>query len=550
MKIDDQTLKEILLKLKYVSAEDLSRAEKEARKRRLKLLDYLMENKIITRPLFGQALAEAAGVGYFDLSAKPPAEEMVLKIPQNSAQKYQLVLAAEDEKKVVAATSEPKKRGLKKFLAKLFPGKKIEIAFSLPEDIEESFIYYRKELKTRFGEIIKKEAKVAPEIIEEIFKDAVELKASDIHFEPQEEEVVVRFRIDGVLHEAARIKKEYFENILNRLKVTAHLRIDEHFAMQDGAIRFAEDGRETEMRVSVVPTIDGEKVVIRLLSEYIKRFGLSDLGLGSKDQEKIIKAVKKPFGMVLVVGPTGSGKTTTLYSILKTINSPEINITTIEDPVEYKLEGANHIQVNPAAGITFVKGLRSIVRQDPDVILVGEIRDRDTAEIAVNAALTGHLLFSTFHANDAPTAIPRLLEMKIEPFLIASTLEIVIAERLARRICESCRYSVAYEAKKLKKLLPDYEKYFSNGEATLYQGKGCGSCHQTGYKGRIGIFELMVISREMKDLILKDPSVDQIWQLAKKEGDKSLFEDGLEKVKAGLITLEELVRVASPTEIQ
>jgi type II secretory ATPase GspE/PulE/Tfp pilus assembly ATPase PilB-like protein len=229
-------------------------------------------------------------------------------------------------------------------------------------------------------------------------------KASDIHFEPQEKEVVVRFRVDGLLHEAGRFTKEVYENILNRIKVQAHLRIDDHFSAQDGAIRFAKEQGVVDMRVSVIPTLDGEKITIRLLAEYVKGFTFADLGVSEKDQAVFLSAAKKPFGMILVTGPTGSGKTTTLYALLKMLNNPAVNITTIEDPVEYKILGVNSIQVNPQTNLTFAKGLRSIVRQDPDIILVGEIRDLETAEIAVNAALTGHLLFSTFHANDAATA--------------------------------------------------------------------------------------------------------------------------------------------------
>lgn len=253
--------------------------------------------------------------------------------------------------------------------------------------------------------------------------------------------------------------------------------------------------------------------------------------------------------MILVAGPTGSGKTTTLYGLLKLVNSPDVNITTIEDPVEYKVLGVNQIQINPQTNLTFAKGLRSIVRQDPDIILVGEIRDNETAEIAVNAALTGHLLYSTFHANDAATAIPRLLDMGIEPFLLASTLEVIVAQRLVRKICDHCKHSVTKSAgdfttPQLKSSL----SYFEGKSITLYEGKKCEMCGHTGYKGRTAIFEFIQITPEMQNLILRSPSTQEIWQLARKEGSKTLFEDGIEKVKAGVTTLEELLRVAEPPQ--
>jgi len=274
---------------------------------------------------------------------------------------------------------------------------------------------------------------------------------------------------------------------------------------------------------------------------------LSDLGLLPADKETITQAAHKPFGMILVVGPTGSGKTTTLYSLLKTLNSPEVNVTTIEDPVEYKLAGTNQIQVNTKTGLTFAKGLRSIVRQDPDVILVGEIRDEETAEISVNAALTGHLLLSSFHANDASTAIPRLLDMAVEPFLLASTLELIIAQRLVRKICESCRVSIPTPTNKL----PENVKSFFSGDAvTLYKGKGCTACNHTGYKGRTAIFEFIQISPELKNIVLQNPSSQQVWEVARKMGSESLFGDGLRKVKSGVTTLDELMRVAPPIRMK
>lgn len=285
-------------------------------------------------------------------------------------------------------------------------------------------------------------------------------------------------------------------------------------------------------------------MVIRILSDYIRDLSLADLGLSEWSKKLITEAMKKRYGMILNTGPTGSGKTTTLYAILKGLLSPEVNITTIEDPVEYRITGINQIQVSHEHDITFAKGLRSIVRQDPNIILVGEIRDSETVEIAINAALTGHLLLSTFHANDAATAIPRLLDMGIEPYLLASTLTLIIAQRLLRRICPYCRVSEVHSRDSLKKYLLSPEMYFSEESVRLYKGKGCEKCGFTGYNGRIAVFEMIYVTDEMRTLIETAPGSAKIWQLAKSQGAKSYFEDGLEKVLIGNTTLEELLRVA------
>jgi type II secretory ATPase GspE/PulE/Tfp pilus assembly ATPase PilB-like protein len=525
--------------------EELDKAQSYAKAHNISIEEYLLNEGLINKELLGQAIAESYGIPYADLEAVPPSREQVLKIPEDIAKKYHLVYFGSSADGQIIATDNPKQAGLKEIIDKKFAGK-IILNYSHPEDIEAAFIYYRKPLDTRFAKIIEEEERVAPEIIEEIIEDAQAFGASDIHFEPQEKDVLIRFRVDGVLHEAGRIPSKFYGNILNRIKIQAHLRIDEHFSAQDGAIRFIDSDKIIDMRVSIVPTLTGEKIAIRLLSKYVKSFNLGNLGLSVADQKRIDEVSKKPFGMLLVCGPTGSGKTTTLYALLKTINSPDVNITTIEDPVEYRIAGTNQIQVSSQTNLSFASGLRSIVRQDPDIILVGEIRDNETAEISVNAALTGHLLLSTFHANDAATAIPRLLDMKVEPFLLSSTIEAIVSQRLVRQICKNCRHSVNISSEGIKKISPDLVKYFPKANTVVYSGKGCKSCNNTGYKGRIGIFEIIFMTAELKDLILKNPDTKQIWELARQQGSHSLFEDGLEKVEKGVTTLEELVRVAPP----
>jgi len=544
-KLSSQIL-DVLVKQDYITKEDLEKAKANKKKTGASIQSFLISQGILTNDLMGQAMAEFYNVPYADLNSNVPSKEQVLTIGESVAKAYNAILYRENEKEVVVATVDPKKKGIELALKKVFPKRKIILAYALKEDIDVNFTYYRKALKTRFAEILEKERRVAPELVDEIFKDALSFKASDIHFEPTEKEVLVRFRIDGILSLAGRFPKPFYENILNRIKVLARMKIDEHFSAQDGAIRYKNEFGVVDMRVSILPTINGEKIVIRLLAQYLQSISLSDLGLSASHKKMLEEAAKKPFGMILVTGPTGSGKSTTLYAVLRSINKPEINITTIEDPVEYHLDGINQIQVNNKTELTFSKGLRSIVRQDPDVILVGEIRDQETAEISVNAALTGHLLLSTFHSNDSATSIPRLLDMGVEPFLLASTFELVMAQRLVRKICEGCRHSVNVSIEDIQKEFPKADKYFKEKNITLYKGKGCINCGHTGYKGRQAIFEIIQMTPQMQDLILKNPSSQEIWALARKTGTESLFEDGVEKVKKGITTMEELLRVAQP----
>ncbi|MDH4358871.1 MAG: GspE/PulE family protein [Candidatus Berkelbacteria bacterium] len=548
MQIDDAKLAEILTKLGYVKPEDLKKAQEEAKKKEASIVDYLLAEHILTKDLMGQAIAEYFGVKYADLSSRETSHEEERKIPEELAEKYRISVFLETDKHVIIATDDPTKKEIITALEPVYQGKQIEIAFAFPEDMELGIIQSKKPLETRFSKIIASQVRVAPEMVKEIIEDALANRASDVHIEPQEKEVVVRFRIDGVLHEVGTIPKVTYENILNRIKVQAHLRVDEHFSAQDGSMRYHREDGSIDLRVSIVPTIEGENIVMRLLAVYVPNLTLGDLGISPNDQELVMRAARQPFGMILAVGPTGSGKTTTLYALLKTFNNTEVNLTTIEDPVEYKMAKANQIQVNPQTNLTFAKGLRSIVRQDPDIILVGEIRDNETAEIAVNAALTGHLLFSTFHANDAATGIPRLLDMAIEPFLLSSTLHLIIAQRLVRKICEKCRVSGEVSITDIEKILPSARTYFPEEKITLYKGKGCKACGNKGFEGRTAIFEFIATSPQMQELILKNPSSQEVWELAKSQGSRALFEDGIDKVKKGETSLEELLRVASPPD--
>ncbi len=369
--------------------------------------------------------------------------------------------------------------------------------------------------------------------------DAVGKAASDIHIEPYEKEVRVRFRIDGVLQGQQSPPLNLKAGVITRLKLMAKMDIAEHRICQDGRINIQVGDKMIDLRVSVIPTLYGEKVVMRILDRSSLMLDLSKLGFASGALKKFLKSIESPYGIVLVTGPTGSGKTTTLYSTLARLNKPKRQIMTIEDPVEYNLHGINQIQVHEEIGLTFASALRAFLRQSPNIILVGEIRDSETAEIAIRAALTGHLVFSTIHTNDAPTTINRLIDIGIKPYLVSSALVLIQAQRLVRRICPMCKEKIKVSEKLLedagipKGAFPD---------DMVYKGKGCSHCRQTGYKGRVGLYEVMPISSDMRQMILKGTSADKIAEQAAKEGMKTLRADGIEKIKEGITTIEELMR--------
>lgn len=542
-------IKAILLKESYISEAD-SQAAEQAAPDSQGYVEYLIREELLSKTLLGQALAEGYNMPFADLSTNPVSKENAILIPEDMARLQRIVVVKVNDQAVMIATDNPEGLDAKK-ITKLFAGKKVTAAYTLPEYIEATFSLYEQPLETRFSQIITEGHRVAPEIVDEIIKDALAYHASDIHFEPQGEKVIVRFRVDGNLREAGVVPKEYYENVLNRIKVESGMRIDEHLTAQDGAIQRRTDTVSADLRVSLVPTVEGEKVVMRVLSSYVQTYTLADIGLSEASRQLIEEYTAKPFGMILTVGPTGSGKTTTLYALLKLLNRPNVNVTTIEDPVEYRMAGINQIQVREASRMTFSRGLRAIVRQDPDVILVGEIRDQETAEISVNAALTGHLLLSTFHANDAPTAIPRLIDMGIEPFLLASTLEMIIAQRLVRRLCSNCRYSLpASEAIAAVKVHQEaVEKYFKPDD-NVYAGKGCNVCSGTGFTGRTALYELIAVTPEMQELIVQSPSNREIEQLARTQDSVPMFDDGVWKVKNGVTTIAEVLRVVEPPHIR
>ena len=377
-------------------------------------------------------------------------------------------------------------------------------------------------------------------LVNSMFSQAIRDRASDIHIEPFEKELVVRFRIDGVLYNILNIKKRFHASISSRVKVMAGLNIAEKRLPQDGRIKLKIAGKDIDIRVSVIPVAFGERIVLRLLHRENVLLGLEDIGLSGENLDRINNLITKPHGIVLVTGPTGSGKTTTLYSCLSKINSPDKNIITIEDPIEYQLKGIGQIQVNAKISLTFANGLRSILRQDPDIILIGEIRDTETAEIAIQASLTGHLVFSTLHTNDAAGAITRLIDMKVEPFLVSSSVIAILAQRLVRTLCPDCRIKYTPDAEEIKRL--ELGKIEAK-DIHFYRAAGCDKCTNTGYLGRTGIYELLIIDDDIRPLIMKDTDSSTIRAMAIKKGLKTLRQDGAINVMKGITTVDEIVRV-------
>lgn len=546
--LKDGEILSILEEYAYITPEDAQSAEQYAKQRRSSPISFLLSENLVNNDLLGQAIAEHYDVPYVDLNSIELKEDTKKCLPSDFVTSFRVIPYLCDGTTINVATDNPKNSDMLLALDEIIGDKKVNIHYSLSEDIDRVLLSYRSRLSERLDAIIASGKEIIPSLIREIFKEGSQLKASDIHIEPLEDIVVIRFRIDGVLTEVGTLNKDLYTNFVNGIKLVSQLRIDEHDSMQDGAIRYNLEGIQFDMRVSIVPTLNGEKVVIRILSQYVRDYSLTDIGLSEHHRALIEDAAKKPFGMILVVGPTGSGKSTTLYSLLKLLNSPEVNITTIEDPVEYRIKGINQIQVNDEKDITFATGLRSIVRQDPDIILVGEIRDKETANIAVNASLTGHLLLSTLHANNAPTTIPRLIEMGAEPFLLATTIELMISQRLVRKTCESCRKSKHIKTKTLIRKYPEVKDFIDTEEITIYEGSGCSMCNNSGYSGRIAIFEIIKMTDEIREIINATPSARAIWDVAVSQGSTSLFADGVSKALSGITTIEEVLRIAPPID--
>ncbi|MFH1522573.1 MAG: GspE/PulE family protein [Patescibacteria group bacterium] len=557
MILSEKELREILIKPGHIDEADFKIATEEAEDQQTNLADVLISRELIKDEQLGQLVADKFGFDYINLKKEKIDEKALNLIPEIVASSKGVIPFSHDKDVLKVGMTDPRDLEIIHLIKKRV-GQIVQPYYITANDLQNSLELYKGSIKDEFKEILtqlnnkslvrEQSDELIVKMVDQLFFYGQQSRASDIHLEPSRNKTNVRFRIDGVMHKVLELPKDLSELIITRIKILAKIRTDEHRAAQDGKLRFKFEDEVVDVRVSIVPIVEGENVVMRLLSAKSRQFSLTDLGFSSSNLKKILNNIKSPHGMILVTGPTGSGKTTTLYAILKILNNPKIHISTIEDPVEYDIEGVSQIQVNSKTNLTFAKGLRAIVRQDPDIIMVGEIRDKETAGIAVNSALTGHLVLSTLHTNDSATTLPRLIDMSVEPYLVASTINIVVAQRLVRKICEKCRASYNPDKSELKILSANIsdKKLIKNisQSSFLYKGKGCKVCGQTGYTGRIGLFEVLEISEEIKELIIKVATSDKIMAKAKEQGMRTMLEDGIEKALNGMTTLDEILRVA------
>ncbi|MBI3634162.1 MAG: type II/IV secretion system protein [Candidatus Yonathbacteria bacterium] len=568
MHITEEKLKSIFLESGLVSEEDFLSAREESRRGGQSISNILIGSGKIPEDYFAELLSPYYGAPVVNLKKETIDVAVLELIPEIYAKAKNIALFAYDKEKETAklAMLDPFDYDTIEYVrAKL--GVWVFPYLTTFTSLRYGLKYYKKKIGVEFNQIISenieqslaiasednlsKTATAVPivTILDNIIDRAITLNTSDIHFEPLENELLVRFRIDGIMSEILSLPKAIDPILVARVKILGNLQIDEHRVPQDGRFRFEmDDGANVDVRVNIMPVFHGEKVEMRILKNSARPLTLKDLGLSDEGNAILQTEIKKPHGMILVTGPTGHGKTTTLYAILHILNTPLVNITTIEDPIEYEFSRVNQTQVNVKSGITFANGLRALLRQNPDIIMIGEIRDNETVEIAVHAALTGHLVLSSLHTNDAPSALPRLLDMGAPAFLLSSTVNLVIAQRLVRRICTSCTesYPASPEIMRLIKaqmaLLGDVVETIPT---TLYRGKGCKVCGNSGFHGQIGIFELFRITEAVRELILRAAPVSEVRKKAIEEGMATMFEDGLNKVEKGITTIEEILRVVS-----
>jgi type II secretory ATPase GspE/PulE/Tfp pilus assembly ATPase PilB-like protein len=564
LRLPIEKIKELLVNSGLVPADVFQSIIEESKRTGQDIVDILISRGFITEDYALQLYADYFKTPVIKLRGRLIKKSLLSMIPEEIARMRRAVVFDQDKNGVIyIGMEDPGDLETINFLEK-YLNAPIKVFLTTDKDLNYVYSLYGKEVVEDFRQLIEEnikatarlkmmgEKEVAEElpiinIVDGILAYAISLNASDIHIEVLKDGVLVRFRIDGVLHEMMRIPKEVHPAIVARIKLLAGLKIDEHRKPQDGRLRYEALGEAMDIRVAIMPTFYGEKIEMRLLRATAKPMSLRELGMLDDTAKLIEESIKKTYGMLLVTGPTGSGKTTTLYSILNMLNKPEVNIVTIEDPIEYDIRYVNQTQINPQAGITFATGLRAILRQDPNIIMIGEIRDEETAEIAVHSALTGHLVLSSLHTNDAPTAVPRLIDMKIPPFLVAAVLNTVIAQRLVRRICRDCIESYEPDAEFLESLKIQFKGTPNENielPKILYRGAGCQICNYTGYRGQLAIFEALNLDEDMRRLITKpDFELDALRKLAKERGMITMLEDGIRKAQLGMTTVEEVLRV-------
>lgn len=607
MRISDAVVEKLLVESKKVTEDQLVKLRQQASAEKITLQQAAVKGNLISEKELTQAYAKQTDVPFVDLNPKEVKRELLHLIPERIARQYGAVVFAVDENgNKLLAMEDPDDIEAVNFLQKQL-GTSLKVYAATSSSVRAAIEQYRENIDNELTKVIsagqteeaaKKDAKEKEVTEEEVAEDspiaqtvnmlieyAIASGASDIHIEPRENHVLIRYRVDGVLRETNKLPKDVIAALISRIKILANLKIDEHRAPQDGRFKITVGDQAYALRVSTLPIMDGEKVVMRILNESSKALTLEELGYWGHSLAAVNRAIVQPYGMILVTGPTGSGKSTSLFSVLNKLSSPTVNISTVEDPVEYRVGGANQTQVNPVAGMTFVNGLRALLRQDPNIIMVGEIRDSETANLAIQAALTGHLVFSTLHTNNAATSLPRLLDMEVEPFLIASTIRAVIGQRLVRRLCVDCREAVTPDETVLKQLAtifhiddPATMKHVHELEAAalesgigktndskkntadpsqpattetsvikLWKGHdgGCDSCNHTGYKGRMGIYEVLETTEPIQKLIVANSTSETIQAEAIKGGMITMQIDGLIKALRGQTSIEEILRVTS-----
>jgi type IV pilus assembly protein PilB len=557
VKRKSKQLGQILIELGYITPEQLESALEEHRKTPKSLGRVLIDLGMIKEADLVRALAEQVGLEFVDLNEFPIDATATVLLPEALSRRYRAIPIGERDGRLLVAMSDPANVYALDDI-RTITGREVQPVVATANDVEQAIQKFAG-MDSQVEAMASIAAEAAdgdtPENLEEALEDAPIVKlvnaimtqavgdrASDVHLEPAERDVRIRFRVDGVLHEPMPpAPKNIQGGLISRLKVMADLNIAEKRVPQDGRISMKVGGRALDLRLATLPTVYGEKVVIRILDKSNALLRLEDLGFLEDSYKRFSESFKKPYGALLVTGPTGSGKSTTMYSTLNILNEEAKNIITVEDPVEYRLAGVNQIQVNPKAGLTFASALRSILRADPDIVLIGEIRDRETAVIAIEAALTGHLVLSSLHTNDAPSAITRLVEMDVETFLVASAIDAVVAQRLARKLCERCR--VAYRPEPAELQAAGYPDWLWPEIPELFKAQGCAACANTGYRGRIGLYEVMQMSEEIERLTVERSSADAIRTVAVQQGMMTLRDDGLEKARVGITTLDEVARV-------
>jgi len=584
--LKEEQFKKIVINNGILSLEQAEKLIAEAKTHNISFEEHLIGKGVISEELLYETIASSLNVSYVNLKSKKIDPQVLFLLPEEIAKTHCLIaFEKEGEQLKIAALNLESLENIQilEFI-KRKTGLENKLFLTNPASIDSALKKYSKDFETEIKSILDnkpldtikdgknkrsdnlddEEIAKSPSVIKIVttmLEHAISKNASDIHVEPRENEVIVRYRVDGVLKEIMTLPKEVLPGLIARIKILSNLKIDEHQLPQDGRFKIKDQRYEVSFRVSIFPVAEGEKIAMRLLKEKSGMLTIEQLGF-LPSQLKIIQSnIKRPYGMILVTGPTGSGKTSTLYAFLNVLNTSVVNIITVEDPIEYRMEGVNQSQIKPKVGYTFAAGLRAILRQNPDIIMVGEIRDQETANIAVNAAMTGHLVLSTLHTNDAPGALPRLLDMGVLPYLIGSTVNLIIAQRLVRKLCKKCVESYVLDKKIVKniesKLKIDFnniikalkrEKIIAENEKDdglrFYRGKGCEACNQSGYKGRLGIFEVLEVSKEIAKLISERATSEIIRQQAIKEGMMTLLEDGFAKAKNGITSIDEVLRVS------